>query len=281
MRAIRIFRTAGLLGLLTGIFLGIGYLLGGFVGMSFALILAFLMNFFAYWYSDKIVLAMYGARPLKDERIESIVENLAKNANIPKPKLFIAELPVPNAFATGRSPKHAAVCVTRGLIKTLNEDEVEAVLAHEIAHIKNRDTLLSTLAATIAGAISYLAQLAWFGLFGEEERGAAIVLLPLIILAPIAAMLVQLAISRGREFLADEVGAIICGKPLSLANALRKISGMAEAYPIEGNAATSHLWIVNPFSGNTFAKLFSTHPPVSERIRRLEDIAKKAGENTF
>ena len=267
-------RTVLLLGLLTGMFLAVGYALGGIAGMSAALIFAGLMNFFAYWHSDRIVLAMYGAKPLSDSEIEAMVEKLAKEARIPVPKLFIAELRVPNAFATGRNPEHAAICVTRGLVELLERDEIEAVLSHEIAHIKNRDTLVSTLAATLGGAISYLAQIAWFSLFGEDER-EAIFLLPLLILAPLAATIIQLAISRGREFLADRTGAMLCKKPLSLASALRKISGIAEANPLRGNFATSHLWIVNPFSSDSFAKLFSTHPPVEERVKKLEELAEK------
>jgi heat shock protein HtpX len=262
-----------LLAVLTGMFLGIGYLFAGMLGALIALVMATLMNFFAYWYSDKIVLTMYGARPCDDEEISEIVEKLAKNTGIPKPKVYVCDLPVPNAFATGRGPSHAAVCVTRGLLELLNKDEIEGVISHEIAHIKNRDVLISTLAATIGGAISYLAQLGWFALYGEEER--PIYFLPLLLLAPLAAMIIQLAVSRAREYLADYTGAMLCKKPLALANALRKIAGIAEANPLEVNPGTSHLFIVNPLSGDSFAHLFSTHPPIEERIRRLEELAKK------
>lgn len=263
-----------MLALLFGIFLGIGYYFGGIGGMTIALILAFLMNFIAYWYSDKIVLAMYGAKPLKDERIERIVRSLAKEAGIEMPKLYVINSPQPNAFATGRSKKHCAIAVTSGLLELLDEEEIEGVLSHEVAHIKNRDILISTIAATIAGAISYIAEILWWGaIFGNEERPWWS-FIPVIILAPIAATLVQLAISRGREFFADYTGAMLCKKPLALANALRKIASYAKEYPLDrGSAATSHMWIVNPFKGDLLIKLFSTHPPIEERIKRLEKLA--------
>lgn len=266
-------RTTLLLAVLTALFIGIGYLLGGFGGAIIAFVMAFFLNFFAFWYSDKIVLAMYGAKPCEDEEINDIVEKLAAKAEIPKPKVYLCDLPAPNAFATGRSPKHAAVCITRGLMELLDREEIEGVIAHEIAHIKNRDTLISTLAAVLAGAISYLANLAWWSIFGEREERSAL-LLPLIILAPFAAMLVQLAISRGREFLADYTGATISGKPLALASALKKIAGFVEKYPANLNPGTAHMWIVNPLSGESIARLFSTHPPIEERVRRLEEMAK-------
>ncbi|HIQ50119.1 MAG TPA: protease HtpX [Nanoarchaeota archaeon] len=261
-----------MLALLVGIFLAIGYFIGGVTGMTIALVIAFLMNFLAYWFSDKIVLAMYGAKPLENEKIEKMVRKLAEKAKIGMPKLYIVETPQPNAFATGRDKKHCAIAVTTGLLETLNDKEIEGVLAHEVAHIKNRDMLISTIAATIAGAISYIAEIFWWSsIFGEEEEKPIWAVIPVIILAPIAALLIQLAISRGREFLADETGAKLTGKPEALASALRKISQIAEENPLDhGSVATSHMWIVNPFKGDFFVKLFSTHPPVEERIKRLE-----------
>jgi len=267
-------RTTLLLSLLTGILLAIGFFFAGIDGMTIALIFALFMNFITYWYSDKIVLAMYRAKPTNNKKLHSMIEKLAKEADIPKPKLYVLPQNVPNAFATGRSPKHSAIAVTEGLLDHLEDDEIEGVLSHELAHIKNRDTLVSTLAATIGGAISFLAQIAWWSMFSRDrERGNAF-LFPLIILAPFAAMLVQLAISRGREFHADYTGAFISKKPLSLASALEKISNIADKNPIRGNSATSHLWIVNPFKGDNFVKLFMTHPPVDERIRRLKEFKK-------
>ncbi|MDI6798596.1 MAG: zinc metalloprotease HtpX [Candidatus Aenigmarchaeota archaeon] len=274
-------RTALLFGLLTGILLAIGYLFAGFAGMTLFLIIAFVINFSAYWFSDRIVLSMYKAKEItkSDEpKLHEIVENLAEEAGIPKPRVYLVRSESPNAFATGRSPKNAAVAVTSGLLDNLNWDEVEGVLSHEIAHIKSRDTLTSTIAATIAGAIAYIAQMAWWSMFlGDRRRGSggSIMLLPLIILAPLAATLVQLAISRTREYKADRNGSILSKKPLSLASALKKISEAASRNPMRGNAATSHLFIVNPFKGDSFVNLFSTHPPVAERVKRLEQMAKE------
>jgi len=264
-----LFRTALLLGLLTGILLAIGWIFAGVGGLTLAFLFAMMLNFASYWWSDKIVLAMYRAKPTNNRMLDRMVSKLSKEAGIPKPKVYIIPTALPNAFATGRSPKHAAVAVTEGLLKRLDEDEIEGVLAHELAHIKNRDTLIGTLAATIAGAISWVAHIAWWSSFGSRDRGT-IALLPLVILAPIAAALVQLAISRGREFYADYTGAIITKKPLALAAALEKISSTVKAYPLRGNAATSHLWIVNPFTADSLANLFSTHPPVTKRIERLK-----------
>jgi heat shock protein HtpX len=266
-------RTTALLGLLTGILLAIGFFFAGIGGMTIALVFALFMNFIMYWYSDKIVLSMYRAKPTDNKKLHSMIERLAKEANTPKPKLYVLPQKVPNAFATGRSPKHSAIAVTEGLLDNLEDDEIEGVLSHELAHIKNRDTLVSTLAATIGGAISFLAQMAWWSMFSKDRRGGNAFLFPLIIFAPFAAMLVQLAISRGREFHADYTGAYISKKPLALASALERISNIADRYPIQGNSATSHLWIVNPFRGNSFVKLFMTHPPVSERVKKLKDAA--------
>lgn len=267
-------RTAFLLGFLTAILLGIGYLFGGMGGMTMALFIAFAINFLSYWFSDKIVLAMYRAKPYKDAKINAMVAKLAKAANIPRPDVYIVDMGSPNAFATGRSPSHSAIAVTHSLLERLEDDEIEGVLAHEMSHIKNRDTLVSTMAATIAGAISYLAQMAWYGLGSRDDnRGSSILFLPLLLLAPFAAMLIQLAISRGREFGADKTGVALSKKPLALASALEKISSAASHSRQKGNAATSHMWIVNPFSSGGFVSLFMTHPPMEERVRRLRQMA--------
>ncbi|MEM7819214.1 MAG: zinc metalloprotease HtpX [Candidatus Aenigmatarchaeota archaeon] len=263
-------RTVLLLGLLTAIFLVIGFIFGGILGMTIGLILAFIVNFVSYWYSDKFVLALYRAKELENKKIDSMIEKLAKKAGIPKPKTYIVDMEVPNAFATGRNPKHAAVAVTSGLLDHLNENEIEGVLAHEIAHIKNRDTLIQTLAATIAGAISWIAYIFYYG---DERNRNAITFILLFILAPIAAMLIKLAISRNREYVADKTGAML-SDPLGLANALEKISLYVISKPIHGNAATSHLFIVNPFTAGSLINLFSTHPPIEERIRRLKEMKK-------
>lgn len=273
-------RTTLLLGLLTGILLAIGWLWQGIVGMTMFLVIALVINFASYWFSDKIVLAMYRAKPLQrsdDPRLHEIVENLSKEMKIPKPKLYVVDMPVLNAFATGRSPRHAAVSVTTGLMKHLNRDEIEGVISHELSHVKSRDTLISTIAATVAGAIAYIAQIAWWSLFlgGDRRQGGSLIFLPLIILAPIAATLVQLAITRTREFAADRTGAISSKKPLSLASALEKISSAAHQHPLRGNSATSHLFIVNPFKGDMMTNLFSTHPPVEARVGKLKELAKE------
>jgi len=269
------FRTAALFGLLTGILLSIGFLFGGIGGMTVALVFAVMINFLSYWYSDKIVLSMYRARPTDNKELNSLVEKIAKEADIPKPRVYIVPTNSPNAFATGRSPSHSSIAVTQGLLDDLDNDEIEGVIAHEMSHIKNRDTLVSTIAATFAGSISYLAQIAWLGMFSRDREGGNAILFPLLILAPIAAMLVQLSISRGREYLADYTGAYISKKPLELASALKKISNATERNPIRGSSATSHLWIVNPFRGDGFASLFMTHPSVESRIQKLKEIAKK------
>src|SRR3989338_2334291 len=272
-------RTALMLGLLTGILLVVGYFIAGFAGMTMFLILAFAINFASYWYSDKIVLGMYRAKEIpknQEPKLHEIVEKISKEMKIPKPKVYLVDMPVLNAFATGRSPKHAAIAVTSGLLKHLEWDEIEGVLSHEFAHIKNRDTLTSTIAATVAGAIAFIAQIAWFSLFfGNRRQGGNALMLPLLLLAPIAATMVQLAISRNREYKAYYTGALVSKKPLSLASALGKISKVAENHPIRGNAATSHLFIVNPFKGDAFVNFFSTHPPVEQRIKRLKQISKE------
>ncbi len=255
-----------LLSVLTGLFLLIGFAVAGVAGMTIGLAIALVTNFFAYWYSDKFVLHIYGAKPYENRKINAMIERIAKKAGTPKPPLYFVGLDVPNAFATGRNAKHAAVAVTKGLVDKLNDREIEAVLAHEIGHVKNRDTLIATMAATIAGAISWLAYAFYFG--NERSRNALSFVL-LFFLAPMAATLIRLAISRSREFAADKTGAML-SNPLDLAGALQKISDYAAARPLRGNSATSHLFIVNPFSGNSMMRLFSTHPAVEERIARLK-----------
>ncbi len=267
-------KTTLLLGLLTGIFLGAGFLVAGFFGAVIALFFAFFLNFFSYWYSDKIVLKIYRAKQLKNSEIEEIVSKLAKKAEISKPKLYSIETSIPNAFATGRNEKNSAVVVTKGLIDNLDKEEIEGVLAHELSHIKNHDILISTMAATIGGAISFLANIAWWSLFmGNSDRNS-LMLIPLLILAPVGAMIVQLAISRTREYGADYSAGIITKNPTGLAKALKKIEGFVKSNPVKGNAATSHLFIVNPFKADAISKLFSTHPSTEERIKRLEELSK-------
>ncbi len=286
-------KTVLLLGFLTGLFLLVGKLIGGQQGMIIAFFFAMAMNFFTYWFSDKMVLSMYGAREVSYEEapwLHQMVEDLARRAGIPKPRVYIVDMHVPNAFATGRDPKHAAVAVTTGILDILNEDELKGVLAHELGHIKNRDILISTIAATIGGAISMIAEMAfWSNLFGgsnDEEEGGGIGELIgsilLLVLAPIAAMIIQMAISRSREFAADKAGAEISGCPLCLARALEKLEMAAKQLtPVaerEVNPGTAHMMIVNPFKGDFIAKLFSTHPPTEERIARLLEIAKRMGQ---
>jgi len=271
-------KTTLLLGLLTGLFIAIGGLLGGRGGMWVAFAFALIMNFVSYWFSDKIVLAMYGAQPLGEADapiVHRIVRGLATKARIPMPRLYLIPSPQPNAFATGRSPQHAAVAVTEGILRIMNEEELEGVLAHELSHVLNRDVLISTVAATIAGAISMLAHTAQWGLMlggrDDEERGAnPIALIATIIFAPLAALLIQMAISRSREYEADASGARLTRRPLGLASALGKLQRAAEMVPMDANPATAHLFIVNPLSGRSFTRLFSTHPPVEDRIARLE-----------
>ena len=281
------FRTAILLAAMTALFMGIGFLIGGQSGMVIALIVAAAMNLFAYWNSDRMVLSMYGAREV-DERsapeLVALVRQLASAAGIPMPRVYVMENPQPNAFATGRNPEHAAVAVTTGLLNTVNREELSGVLAHELGHIKNRDTLLMTITATIAGAISMLAN---FGcLFGGRSNNNGnigfIGSLLLLILGPLAAGLVQMAISRTREYEADREGAEISKRPLALASALQKIAGRAEQIPnmpAERNPASAHLFIVNPLSGARMDNLFSTHPNVENRVERLaRDCARDGRE---
>jgi heat shock protein HtpX len=269
---------------LTVLLVFLGGAFGGRQGMIFAFIFAFAMNMFSYWFSDKIVLRMYNARQVTEAEapaLWSVTHNLALKMNMPMPKVYVIPSDAPNAFATGRNPNHAAVAATEGIMRLLTREELEGVMAHELGHVRNRDILIGTIAATIAGAISMLANMAqWamiFGGFGgrrddDEGRGNLIGGILMIILAPIAAALIQMAISRSREFQADATGARICGNPLALANALRKLHAGSQRIPMDANPATAHMFIVNPLRGGGFVNLFSTHPPMEERIARLEKM---------
>jgi heat shock protein HtpX len=280
-----------LLATLTALLLWAGQALAGQTGLVFALVMAGAMNFGAYWFSDRIVLRMYGARELSESeapRLYATVREFAARARLPVPRLYLIPEHAPNAFATGRNPRHAAVAVTEGLVRTLGQDEVAAVVAHELGHIRNRDTLIMTLAATIAGALSMLANMAmWSSLFGgrsADDDGGPHPLAGLVgvLMAPIAATLVQMAISRSREFLADEEGARISGDPLALASALRKIEIMSRRLPMHsGSPATAHLFIQNPFAGGALVRLFSTHPPTEARVERLEIMAARGQTAVF
>jgi heat shock protein HtpX len=276
-------RTTLLLGALTGLLMAFGNAVGGSQGMTMALIFAVVMNVGAYWFSDKMVLAAYGARQVTEAeapQLYRIVHNLALGAGIPMPKVYIIPSESPNAFATGRNPNHAAVAATEGLLRMMNEREITGVLAHELGHVRNRDILISTIAATIAGAVGYLAQMAqWGAIFGgfrrdNDEGGASgIQLIALAILTPIMAGIIQMAISRTREYAADETGARMCGDPMALASALRKLGMASQQLPMDASPATAHMFIVNPLAGVNFANWFSTHPPLEERIARLEAMA--------
>jgi heat shock protein HtpX len=271
------FKTFALLALLTFLFLFIGGAIGGQGGMMVALILAGVTNFVSYFYSDKLVLKSYGARQLPtDHRVTRLVEQLARKAGLPMPKVYIIDKDQPNAFATGRNPKNAAVAVTRGLANNMTDNELSGVLAHELGHVNNRDILIGTIAATMAGAISYLAWAMRFGVGsrgGSNQGGNLLFFLLALILAPIAATLIRMAISRAREYKADSYGAKLSGNPLYLSNALGKLENWSKQIPMSGNQATSHMFIVNPFSGKAFSNMFSTHPPTEERIRRLKEMA--------
>ncbi|HOJ51789.1 MAG TPA: zinc metalloprotease HtpX [Syntrophales bacterium] len=273
-------KTVILLGLLTGLLMFLGGLFGGKSGVMIAFLFAVVMNFGAYWFSDKIVLSIYHAQEVTESEapeLYHLVRNLAMKANLPMPRVYIIPEETPNAFATGRNERHAAVAVTEGILRLLDRDELEGVLGHELTHIKNRDILISSIAATIAGAIMMLANMAqWAAIFGgarsdddEGSAGGIIGLLVMAIFAPIAATLIQMAISRSREYMADEGGAKISGKPYGLANALEKLARGAQIVPMEANPSTAHMFIVNPLSGRAFMNLFSTHPPIEERIARL------------
>jgi heat shock protein HtpX len=274
-------RTTFLLGLMTGLLLLIGGLLGGRGGMEIAFVVAVIMNFGSYWFSDRIVLRAYGAQPLDASNapeLYSIVNELAHSAGIPMPRLFLIDSDTPNAFATGRNPHHAAVAVTRGIMRICDREELKGVLGHELSHVINRDILTSSIAATMAGAIMMLATwVRWGAIFGlgrgdDDDRGGALGLIFVAVLAPIAATMIQLAISRTREYQADASGARLTHNPFNLANALRKLESSNERMPLDASPSTAHLFIVNPLSGRGIARLFSTHPPIEERIRRLEQM---------
>ena len=275
-----VFKTGLLLAVLTVMLILLGGALGGRQGMFVAFFLALAMNFVSYWFSDKIVLAAYGARPIDEAsapRLYAIVHRLATRAGVPMPRVYMIPSETPNAFATGRNPDHAVVAVTEGIMRILDEEELEGVLAHELSHVKNRDVLISTVAATLAGAITYLAHMAqWAAMFGgrsrDDDEGGSnpIAMIFLAILAPIAALLVQMAVSRSREFQADATGARVAGRPWGLMKALEKLQMANQAMPMaDATPATAHLFIVNPLSGQMLMRLFSTHPPLEERIARL------------
>ena len=272
------FKTFILMAALTALFMIGGQALAGQQGMVIALVMALGLNFFAYWNSDKMALAMNKAKQVSEQEapeLHQIVDNLAHRAGIPKPKVCIIDNPTPNAFATGRNPQHAAVAVTSGIMQLLNRQELEGVLAHELGHIRNRDILISSIAAVMAGAISYLATMAqWAMIFGggrgnDDKGGNPLVAIVMMIVAPLAASLIQMAISRSREYLADAAGAEISGNPRSLASALNKLTTYNKQLPMDVNPASAQMYIVNPLSGGQLKKLFSTHPPIEERINRL------------
>jgi heat shock protein HtpX len=281
-------KTTILLGALTGLLILIGGVFGGRSGMEVAFVIALLMNFFSYWFSDKMVLKAYNAQELDAAaapELYSIVQELAQEAHIPVPRMYLIDTDTPNAFATGRSPRHAAVAVTRGILRICSRDELKGVLGHELSHVINRDILTSSIAATLAGAIMILASMArWGAIFGgfgggggdDDRRGGMVELLLMAFLAPLAATMIQLAVSRTREYQADASGAHLTHHPLYLASALRKLEVANERMPMDAGPATAHLFIVNPLTAQQglMSRLFSTHPPLEERIRRLEHMAK-------
>lgn len=274
-------KTTLLLGLLTGLIVAIGSYLGGSQGIVIAFVFAAIMNFGAYWFSDKIVLRMYSAQPVEEHdapELYGMVRHVVQQNNMPMPKIYIIASDAPNAFATGRNPSNAAVAVTQGILRILTREELEGVIAHELAHVRNRDTLTSTIAATLAGAIMMLADmLRWSAIFGgssdDRDRGGGMLgLLAMTIFAPLAAMLIQMAISRSREFEADATGARMIHNPLALASALEKLEAANQRVPMPASPQTAHLFIVNPLSGASIGRLFSTHPPLEERISRLRSM---------
>lgn len=286
-RAGNYFKTAALLAVLTALALWVGQRLGGASGLAIAGIFVLVMNFVSYWFSDRIALAIHGARPIDRAELPwlyEIVESLSRRAGVPVPGIYLIPTATPNAFATGRNPQHAAVAVTSGILQLCDRRELTGVLAHEMSHVLNRDTLTSTVAATLAGLITHAVQmLFWFGgslLVGRDDdrddRGGGLASLGLLIVAPIAATLLQLAVSRTREYGADASGAELSGDPEALASALSKLERGVEALPYDRAPATAHLFIVNPLSGNAVMSLFSTHPPIEERIRRLLAIAHRS-----
>ncbi len=282
-------KTVFFMTLMMVLFLFIGVLIGGTTGLAYAFIFSLAMNFFAYWFSDKMVLMSYHAKQVTEAeapKLFAIVHRLSTRANIPMPKLYIIPTETPNAFATGRNPQHAAVAVTQGIMRILNDEELEAVIGHELTHVLNRDILTSTIVATFAGAIIFLAQMLSWSMFffgggrGRNDDSSSLIgELFVIIVAPIAATLIQLAISRSREYKADEGGAKLSMKPLSLASALRKLEVGAKQIPMQAQTSTAHLFIVNPLKARSVSRLFSTHPPTEERIARLEALA--AGKNPY
>ena len=274
------FKTVLLLGLLTGLLLFLGDYYGGQGGLTLALIVSAVLNFISYFFSDKIALSLYRAQPVTREelpRVYGVVERLTQRIGLPMPKIYVIPTDSPNAFATGRNPQHASVAVTRGILNLLDDEELEGVLAHELGHVRNRDILTSSIAATIAGAITWLARMAYYGeLFGgfgggggRDRRGGALSGIFMLILAPIAAMLIQLAVSRSREYEADHTGAEFTGNPYALARALKKLDAYSRRLPMPATPSTAHLFIVQPMLGIDFAGLFSTHPPIYKRIERL------------
>jgi heat shock protein HtpX len=274
-------KTALLLGALTGLLMLIGGLIGGKGGVYIAFVFAAILNFGSYWFSDKIVLKMYRAQEVSESSapdLYNIVRNLAMRASLPMPRVFIIPEETPNAFATGRNEKHAVVAVTEGIMRILSKEELEGVIAHELSHIKNKDMLISSIAATIAGAISMLATMAqWAAIFGggrssDDEGGGIIGLIAMAIFAPLAAAVIQMSISRSREYLADAGGASITKNPYGLASALEKLTSASQIIPMDAKPSTAHLFIVNPLSGKAFMNLFSTHPPLAERIARLRSM---------
>ncbi len=275
-------KTATLMVGLTVLLVFAGGALGGQGGMIFAFVFALAMNAFSYWFSDKIVLKMYRAKEATEQeapQLYDVVRDLAMRANMPMPKVYIIPDDAPNAFATGRNPNHAAVAATTGILRFLSREELTGVMAHELAHVRNRDILIGTIAATIAGAISLLAHMAqWAMIFGggrsdDDDGGGIVGLIAMMIIAPIAAMLIQMAISRSREYQADATGARLCGNPMWLASALRKLDAASKRIPMNASPATAHMFIVNPLRGGRVAKLFSTHPPMDDRVARLESMA--------
>ena len=279
-------KTGVLLAALTMLIVWIGRMFGGPAGMILAFGFALIMNAVSYWYSDKIVLRMYRAQPVSEAEgpeLHALVQRLTREAGLPMPKLYVIPNEMPNAFATGRNPQNAAVAVTQGMMRILGRDEVEGVIAHELAHVKNRDILIATIAATLAGAIMMMASIARWGMIlggygGRDDRdGGGFGLLIAVIVAPIAALMIQMAISRSREYQADATGARISGKPLGLANALVKLENAANHIPSQASPATAHMFIVNPLRGGGIASLFSTHPRTPDRVNRLEAIARRMG----
>ena len=283
-------RTLILLAVLTAFIMWVGKVIGGTPGMIFALLIAGGINFFSYWYSDKMVLKMYRAQPVSRQdapELYSLVESLTAKADLPMPTLYIIPQQAPNAFATGRNPENAVVAVTEGLLRYMNRDELAGVIAHELGHIKNRDMLIQTIAATMAGAIMMLASLArWSAIFGglggsdDDEGGGIIGLLAMSIIAPLAAMLIQMAISRSREYLADSTSAKITGNSEGLARALEKLGAYSKQIPMQAEPATAHMFIANPLSGQNLTNLFSTHPPIEKRIARLSGNSPEDSQNS-